>query len=87
MNDIESIAMNQLAFFAAHSGKAVEGFTPEALDAMRNYAWPGNLRELRNVIERAVILCNEKTIGANDLTHIVQEASEIRLGESLRLNR
>jgi NtrC-family two-component system response regulator AlgB len=47
---------------------------------MRAYAWPGNLRELRNVIERAVILSSGERIEPGDLSESVQPASEARLG-------
>ena len=49
------LAAHLLAFFARQIGKKIEGFTPEAHQALLSYAWPGNLRELRNAIERAVI--------------------------------
>ena len=47
--------------------KAVLGFTEEAVEALRRYPWPGNIRELRNVIERAVILCQGERIGLEHL--------------------
>jgi len=43
------------------------GFTEEALAALRRHAWPGNLRELRNVIERSVILTHGTEVGLADL--------------------
>ena len=49
------LATHLLAFFARQIGKKIEGFTPQAHQALLSYAWPGNLRELRNAIERAVI--------------------------------
>lgn len=61
--DIGMLAENILSFFNIQNHKAIQGFTPEALDILGNYAWPGNIRELRNVIERAVILCSTETIG------------------------
>jgi NtrC-family two-component system response regulator AlgB len=48
-------------------GKPIEGFTPEAEAALRAYAWPGNIRELRNVIERALILCTSERIALEHL--------------------
>ncbi|MEI9893545.1 MAG: sigma-54 dependent transcriptional regulator [Chthoniobacter sp.] len=80
VNDIERIALLHLRFLAGHSGKNVRGFSPAALEAMRQYAWPGNLREMRNVIERAVILCSGESIEAADLVDSIQRGSEIRLG-------
>jgi NtrC-family two-component system response regulator AlgB len=80
VNDIERLALSHVHFLAGHEGKNVRGFSPAALDAMRQYAWPGNLREMRNVIERAVILSNGEVIEAADLSDSIQPGSEIRLG-------
>lgn len=80
IEDLEKIALSHLRFFAGHSGKNVLGFSSEALIAMKQYSWPGNLRELRNVIERAVILCAGETIDTADLSDTIQVTSEIRLG-------
>jgi len=66
--DIEAIAMHFLARFAAETGRTIRGFTPEALAALRTYHWPGNIRELRNVVERAVVLAQGEWIGADDMT-------------------
>jgi NtrC-family two-component system response regulator AlgB len=52
---------------------------------MRSYHWPGNLRELRNSIERAVILGNAERIDVGDLTEIVQTRSELRVGGRITL--
>ena len=83
--DLERIAKRQLEFFAQRAGKQFKGFTPAALDAMRSYQWPGNLRELRNLIERAVILGNGDQIDVDDLTEIVQTRAELRLGGKVTL--
>ncbi len=42
--------------------RAAPHLSPEALDALEQYPWPGNIRELRNVIERAIVLCAGTTI-------------------------
>ena len=52
---------------------------------MQSYSWPGNLRELRNLIERAVILGSGDAIGAVDLAEIVLARSELRVGGSVTL--
>ncbi|HXP61914.1 MAG TPA: sigma-54 dependent transcriptional regulator [Dongiaceae bacterium] len=65
--DLNGIAANYLQFFARQCGKRITGFSPEAEKALRQYAWPGNLRELRNVIERAVILSGSDEIDVADL--------------------
>jgi NtrC-family two-component system response regulator AlgB len=48
-------------------GKKTKGFSPEVREAFVRYGWPGNLRELRNVIERAVILASGDLIEPVDL--------------------
>jgi DNA-binding NtrC family response regulator len=47
--------------------------TPEAMDALTQYHWPGNIRELANVLERAQILCEEQTITLDDLPENIVE--------------
>jgi NtrC-family two-component system response regulator AlgB len=61
--DIPALAAHLLRFFARQSGKAITGFTPEAAAAMARHSWPGNLRELRNAVERGVILTLDATVG------------------------
>ena len=65
--DLPVLAEHLLRFFARQSGKAVKGFTKEAWEAIGQHSWPGNLRELRNAIERGVILTRSEEIGLADL--------------------
>jgi NtrC-family two-component system response regulator AlgB len=65
--DIPTLANHLLQFFARQSGKVVTGFTTEALAALARHSWPGNLRELRNAVERGVILTTEPTVGLAQL--------------------
>jgi two-component system, NtrC family, response regulator AlgB len=80
LQDLERIAKRHLDFFARRAGKQFHGFSPAALESMRSYSWPGNLRELRNLIERAVILGGGNEVGAEDLAEIIQVRSELRVG-------
>ena len=80
VQDIKRLALLHLQFAASHIGKKAQAFSPEALAAMQVYGWPGNLRELRNVIERAVTLSDGPVIGADDLADIFHPPSEIKLG-------
>lgn len=48
-------------------GKDVEGFDDEAIKVLKNYGWPGNLREVRNVVKRAVLLCRNSNITVKEL--------------------
>jgi DNA-binding NtrC family response regulator len=52
--------------FAVNFGKKIDGFTPSAKSALLEYDWPGNIRELQNVIERALIL-TDREIDAHHL--------------------
>ncbi|HWA10384.1 MAG TPA: sigma-54 dependent transcriptional regulator [Opitutaceae bacterium] len=65
--DRQRLADSYLAFFSARIGKHARRFSPAVADAFAAYGWPGNLRELRNVIERAVILAGGETIELADL--------------------
>jgi NtrC-family two-component system response regulator AlgB len=66
-SDLQKFAVNYLTFFARQCGKEVAGFSHAAAQAIQNYRWPGNLRELRNVVERAAILAPGKQIESGDL--------------------
>jgi NtrC-family two-component system response regulator AlgB len=65
--DLVTLAERYAQFFAEQCGRKLDGFTPEAVAGIRAYSWPGNLRELRNAIERAVILAKHDTLGPEDL--------------------
>jgi len=54
--DIESLVRHFVRLFAARIGRRIEFVPAEALEALRRHPWPGNIRELQNLIERAVIL-------------------------------
>jgi len=65
--DIAPLARHFLERFAREVGRRIEGFTPAAVIAMRDYHWPGNIRELRNCVERAVVLAPTEQIDVSDL--------------------
>ncbi len=62
--DLEGLAARMLAFYGRLHHRRFAGFTGEALQALARHSWPGNLRELRNVVERASILCRSEKVGA-----------------------
>ena len=66
--DLERLAAAHLRYFVRQTGKPIRDFSPEAKAALRRYSWPGNLRELRNAIERAVILASGPLIEPGQLT-------------------
>jgi len=65
--DILQLAERLTGFFARQSGKTITGFSEEARTALLRHSWPGNIRELRNAIERAVILASAPELGVADL--------------------
>ncbi len=65
--DIPLLASSFLRQFVAKTGKAVEGFSPEARSAFVTYGWPGNVRELQNAVEAAAISCRGATVQVSDL--------------------
>ena len=56
--DIPQLAMFFLSRYARNLGKRIDGISPAATEKLTSYSWPGNIRELQNLIERALILCN-----------------------------
>lgn len=65
--DIPLLATHFLDRFAVGPRERVEGFTAEALDALRRHRWPGNVRELEGTVERAVVLARGARVGVEDL--------------------
>jgi PAS domain S-box-containing protein len=67
VEDIPILVEWFLAEARASSGKSVQALTPEAMDALLVYPWPGNIRELKSSVEYAMIHCRENVIGLGDL--------------------
>ena len=65
--DIPLLAEHFLARFNLETGRRIEGFTPQAMEELLRYRWPGNVREMKNVIERAVVLTRGEHIDYDDL--------------------
>ncbi len=83
--DFSRIANGCLDFFARRIGKKINGFAPEVAEAFARYTWPGNLRELRNVIERAVILATGEVITLEDLPEEFSEPADSRVAVGARV--
>ncbi len=71
-DDVPLLAMHFLQEIAADTDKAVRGFTPAAMDELIRYAWPGNIRELRNAVERALLSCKDSEIDKADLPYAIR---------------
>ncbi len=71
--EIPSLVEFFIKKYSAFNGKPIKGITREAMDALMKYHFPGNIRELENIIERAVVLTRGEYIGFEDLpSHIVK---------------
>jgi DNA-binding NtrC family response regulator len=81
LDDIPELACHFLARAADRAGRAVEGFTPEAMAALRAHAWPGNVRELEHAVERAVFLGRGTWIDLADLPPTVMAEAPAARGE------
>ncbi len=86
--DLARFANEYLDFFASQIGHKINGFSHEGRSALMRHPWPGNLRELRNAIERATILARGPEVEASDLprptplpeTHNGNEHSHLGIG-------
>lgn len=69
-DDIPKLAYYFLRLFCRKTGKRIEGFTDEALESLIHYHWPGNVRQLKNVVERLVIMADDTKL---DLSHLIDQ--------------
>jgi len=76
-SDIPLLAQTFLQELRDDTNRTVHGFSDEALAALENYAWPGNIRELQNVVERAVLLGKSEMISPADLPRDIAGGSAI----------
>lgn len=81
-DDIILLANHFVEKYREEIGKNVTGIDHAAISALMSYEWKGEVRELENVIERAVIFCKSDTITPDDLPASFQPGEEIRLPES-----
>jgi DNA-binding NtrC family response regulator len=81
--DIPLLAHHFLAKYGAKYGKSVQGIGADALARLRVYAWPGNIRELENVLERAVIMVDGTELRAAHLPRLTPDDSRESLDTGL----
>ncbi len=78
--DIPLLVKYFLQKFNRESGKNIKGVSPQAMDMLMNYNWPGNVREVENVIERAVILGSKNTLLPESLPlHLKKESDKMEI--------
>jgi len=88
IDDIERLAEQYLAFFAKQTRRPAVSFSPAATDALRQHSWPGNLRELKNLVERAVLVCRGTVIEAPDFAQgVLNRVASVALGDPVPLSR
>ena len=73
--DIPMLAQHFLQQFVAQNSKKIKGFTPQAMEKLLKYSWPGNIRELMNAIERAVVLSRKEYLDAEELVLMMADNS------------
>jgi DNA-binding NtrC family response regulator len=87
-DDIPLLAAAFLKEFAGENGKNIEGIHERARSKLYSYDWPGNIRELRNCMESAVVMCRSTAITVNDLPPALRTGAcegliHIKLGSSI----
>ena len=85
LDDIEPLVQHFVAQFFRREGGETKAFLPEALDKLRNSSWPGNLRELKNVIERILIVASGRVISAEEILHLSGEQLTGTMPEGIRI--
>ena len=65
--DIEIIASSFISSFAAKLARRIINVEPEYMEALKGHVWKGNIRELRNVVERSLIVCSDNKLTVHDL--------------------
>jgi two-component system response regulator AtoC len=82
--DLRELAGQLLSAYAAKHGRRARSFDPSALKVFENYDFPGNVRELANLVERAVIVAEGARVGEGDLPEAVREAARARVRRASR---
>jgi NtrC-family two-component system response regulator AlgB len=86
--DIVPLAERLLAFYCRSNHRTFMSFSPEALQALKQYHWPGNVRELSNAVERAVILCRGERVGLEALpANFIPSRLTQNIGDAVTLEK
>jgi len=81
-NDVIILAEYFMKLFSQKLGKHIKGMTDEFAEQLQNYPWKGNIRELKNIIERAVILSQEKVLSVDLLPYEIQSGRYVVSGKT-----
>ena len=77
LEDLPLLASHFLQMYGAKNRRKIRALAPEVLQAFQNYPWRGNIRELENVIERGVIVCQGDVLTLQDLPESLQQAGPV----------
>jgi DNA-binding NtrC family response regulator len=81
--DIPLLANHFLHKYTMANSKKINGISGEAMEILIGYQWPGNIRELENVIERSVVVCKSDEITSQDLSEVVQKGKKMAPARTL----
>ncbi|UCF14474.1 MAG: sigma-54-dependent Fis family transcriptional regulator [Phycisphaerales bacterium] len=73
VGDVRLLAEHFLRMYSAQHNREKLGFTEEAMECLERYSWPGNIREIENIIERAILLSKSKFICPDDLPETIRQ--------------
>ncbi len=73
-DDVPLLLAHFLEIYNAENGKQIAGLTPDAVKILEAYDWPGNVRQLKNCVERMVVLCRNDRIGVKDIPAEIRDA-------------
>ena len=83
--DIEQLAHHFLDRYARKNSKEISAIDETAMNLLRSYRFPGNVRELENIIERAVVLCKDSVLSGNELPDQVRRGGVFRIEDPMTL--
>lgn len=83
LDDIPLLAEHFLNYFSKENNKEIASITPQAMAILKKYEWPGNIRELRNVIERMVVLAKSNVLDVNDIPEDLHSGDPLLQGRSM----
>src|SRR6266436_932394 len=86
VNDIPLLVEYLIDRYAKKAGKNIRNIETKTLELFKAYRWPGNIREMQNVVERAVILCDGETFSVDE-TWLPHESSPLSSGSAMALRR
>jgi DNA-binding NtrC family response regulator len=81
VGDVRLLAKHFLLMYRTQHNKEKVGITDEAMEHLERYTWPGNIRELENVIERSILLSKDKYISPEDLPNSIKQERSTQQAE------